>query len=57
MFRLVYFAILAIALGLLASFLASNELLHPLFKYGVAFIGYSVAAALVVAGVITRNDN
>ena len=57
MFRLCYFAILAIGLGLLASFLASNPLLHPFFKYGVAFIGYSVAAALIVAGVITRNDD
>ena len=56
MFRLCYFAILAIALGLLATFLASNPLLHPFFKFGVAFIGYSVASALVVAGVITRND-
>lgn len=57
MFRLCYFAILAIALGLLATFLASNELLHPIFKYGVAFIGYSVASALIVAGLITRNDD
>ena len=57
MIRLVYFAILAIVLGLLATFLASNPLLHPFFKFGVAFIGYSVAATLVVMGVITRNDN
>lgn len=56
MFRLCYFAILAIALGLLATGLATSQ--APLFfKYGVAFIGYSVAAALVVMGVITRNDN
>lgn len=57
MIRLCYFAILAIGLGLLSTFLASNPLLHPLFKYGVAFIGYSVAAALIVAGLITRNDD
>lgn len=55
MFRLCYFAILAIALGLLATGLATSQ--APLFfKYGVAFIGYSVAATLIVAGVITRND-
>lgn len=57
MFRLFYFLILAIGLGFLSTFLASNELLHPLFKFGVAFIGYSVGAALIVAGVITRNDD
>ena len=56
MFRLVYFAILAIVLGSLATGLATSQ--APLFfKYGVAFIGYSVGAALVVMGVVTRNDD
>ena len=56
MIRLCYFAILAIAVGLLATGLATSQA-PSFFKFGVAFIGYSVAAALVVAGVITRNDD
>ena len=56
MFRSVVFILLAVALASV-SFGLTQISPNPLFNYGVAFIGYSVGAALVVMGVITRNAN
>ena len=50
MLRRLWFIFLAITLAVVSFFLTTNSQ-EPLFCYGVAFIGYSVASVLALVAV------